>query len=69
MKINACLGLILIAALAGCSQHYDVLLNNGATIAAFSKPKPDGHGNYVFKNKAGEKVAVREMRVIEIKVK
>lgn len=66
---STCVGLLLILALAGCSVHYDVLLNNGGTVTAYSKPKPDGHGRLVFKNEVGEKVSVSELRVIEIKAK
>jgi hypothetical protein len=60
---------ILTLAGPGCSVHYDILLNNGATVTAFSKPKPDGQGLLRFKNEAGEEVAVKEIRVIEIRAK
>lgn len=60
---------ILFLVGAGCSVHYDILLNNGATITAFSKPKPDGQGLLRFRNETGEEVAVKQIRVIEIRAK
>jgi len=69
VALNACAGGLLVLALAGCATRYDILLNNGATIAAYSKPVRDGHGRLIFKNEVGEKVSVNEVRVIEIKAK
>jgi len=56
-----------LIATAGCSVHYDVLLNNGDSFTAYSKPKPDGRGRYVFKNKEGELMSVSQHRVLEIR--
>lgn len=66
---KAGLGLLLLLAATGCSVHYDVLLNNGGTVTAYSKPKPDGRGRLAFKNEAGEEVSVSELKVIEIRAK
>ena len=47
----------------GCSRHYNVTLNNGATVTALTKPKLTPNGTYVFKDGAGKMTEVNSMRV------
>lgn len=52
--------------LCGCATHYDVTMGNGTTIRAKTKPKLNDQGYFVFKDLAGQEVAVNRMRVREI---
>ena len=56
----ACAGLLLAT---GCSRHYNVTLNNGATVTALTKPKLTPDGMYVFKDGSGKLTEVNAMRV------
>ena len=56
----ACAGLLLVT---GCSRHYNVTLNNGATITALTKPKLTPAGSYVFKDADGKMTEINSMRV------
>ena len=47
----------------GCSGHYNVTMNNGATVTAYSKPKLTPGGTYVFKDGAGKTNEINAMRV------
>ena len=47
----------------GCSRHYNVTLNNGATLTALTKPKLTPGGMYVFKAGDGKMTEINSMRV------
>ncbi len=47
----------------GCSRHYNVTLNNGATLTALTKPKLTPGGMYVFKDGSGKPTEINSMRV------
>ena len=66
MKRLVCLLALAAIPLAGCVSRYDVMLRNGQTITAKSKPKEDGHGNYVFKDAEDKETRIPMNRVIQI---
>ncbi len=58
------LRLVLLVAMlgAGCRSHYQLTLNNGGAITAYSKPKLVS-GAYVFKDANGQETQVSAGRV------
>ncbi len=62
---GAALAAILLL-FCGCATHYDVTMGNGTTIRAKTKPRLNDQGYFVFKDLAGQEVAVNKMRVREI---
>ena len=63
MKKILLLGGVLATLATGCSRHYNVTLNNGATVTALTKPKLTPGGTYVFKDGAGKLTEINSMRV------
>jgi len=59
------LSLIVLPALAGCSHHYILTLNNGSRIDSPGKPHREGT-YYVYKDAHGEKQYIPAARVSEI---
>ena len=66
MKTWLVLPLLAAVLAAGCPQKYVLRLNNGQEIIAATKPRPDGHGWYRFKDGDGREMKVNELRVREI---
>ncbi|MBI5773642.1 MAG: YgdI/YgdR family lipoprotein [Verrucomicrobia bacterium] len=67
MKRQSSLLLLLaVISLTGCTSRYDLVLRNNQTITAKSKPKEDGHGNYVYTDIEGKKTTIPASRVRSI---
>lgn len=66
MKRPVSFCLLAALLLGGCVSRYDVLLRNNQIITAKSKPREDGHGNYVFTDIEGKKATVPVGRVLMI---
>lgn len=63
MKAILPLAVVLATLATGCSRHYNITLNNGATVTALGKPKLTPGGMYVFEDSSGKKTEVNAMRV------
>ena len=63
MKSILFLAGVLVLLGTGCSRHYNVTMNNGATVTALTKPKLTPGGTYVFKDSSGKMTEVNSMRV------
>jgi len=62
------LSFLAASLLAGCAQHYDMMLTNGMRITNVRKPVLDRDNSvYVYKDVAGNVRYVNAGRVIEIK--
>jgi hypothetical protein len=61
---------ILVATLllAGCAQHYDMVLTNGVRVTNVTKPTlNEDSGYYTYKDVVGQVRHVSQARVLEIK--
>jgi hypothetical protein len=62
------LSLVAACLLAGCAQHYDMMLTNGVRVTNVTKPKLDEKNSvYIYKDVAGNVRYMNAGRVIEIK--
>jgi hypothetical protein len=60
---------VLLVLAAGCANQYQITLTNGGTILSRTRPKPDGHGYYIYQDADGREQRVNELRVREIEAK
>src|SRR5438045_463378 len=67
MRLALLILLLGSLALTGCATHYTVVMNNGRSVTATSKPKLDpATGRYVFTTTTGERIEVSKLSVREI---
>ena len=62
---------VLLASLGfvGCAQRYEITLSNGDVLVSSTRPKPDGHGYYIYRDVGGQEGRVNSMRVRQIEAK
>lgn len=65
-RLTSLVLLAVVCSLTGCASRYDMLLRNNQLITAKSKPKEDGHGNYVFTDIEGKQATIPASRVLAI---
>lgn len=63
----AAVALMVLA--AGCANQYELTLTNGDVISSRTRPKPDGHGYYLYQDADGREQRVNELRVRAIEAK
>ncbi len=67
MKKNILVLLLALVVGAGCSTHYDMILNNGNVITAHGKPHMDKEkGSYLYKDASGKPSSISVLKVREI---
>jgi hypothetical protein len=60
--------LVTALLLAGCAQHYDMILTNGVRVTNVTKPVLNSEAaTYAYKDVAGHEHHVSQSRVLEIK--
>ena len=65
MKSLLSFALLVTLLLTGCASRYNITLNSGNSITAYSKPRLEG-GHYVYKDAKGQDTYVMAGRVREI---